>query len=82
MSPSRAVAQLGSAPALGAGGRQFKSGQPDQKNPQHLLGILACGRSFSFWVAARRPGHLPPTISFHAFGSHSYMHLGVDSQSA
>ncbi len=25
----RAVAQLGSAPALGAGGRQFKSDQPD-----------------------------------------------------
>jgi hypothetical protein len=26
----RAVAQLGSAPALGAGGRQFKSDQPDR----------------------------------------------------
>ncbi len=28
----RAVAQLGSAPALGAGGRQFKSDQPDGGN--------------------------------------------------
>ena len=26
----RAVAQLGSAPALGAGGRRFESGRPDQ----------------------------------------------------
>ena len=29
MCPNRAVAQLGSAPALGAGGRRFKSDQPD-----------------------------------------------------
>ena len=29
MSRSRAMAQLGSAPALGAGGRQFESGLPD-----------------------------------------------------
>jgi hypothetical protein len=30
MRVQRAVAQLGSAPALGAGGRRFKSGQPDR----------------------------------------------------
>ncbi len=30
MSMGRAVAQLGSAPALGAGGRRFESGRPDQ----------------------------------------------------
>jgi hypothetical protein len=28
--PGRGVAQPGSAPALGAGGRQFESGRPDQ----------------------------------------------------
>ena len=31
MKSARAVAQFGSAPALGAGGRRFKSGQPDLK---------------------------------------------------
>ena len=33
MCPDRAVAQLGSAPALGAGGRRFESDQPDPTHP-------------------------------------------------
>ena len=33
------MAQFGSAPALGAGGRRFKSGQPDLKKV-HLTGVL------------------------------------------
>ena len=31
----RGVAQPGSAPALGAGGRRFKSSRPDQQNQSH-----------------------------------------------
>ena len=37
---ARAVAQFGSAPALGAGGRRFKSGQPDREPGCTIL----CGR--------------------------------------
>ena len=39
MKSARAVAQFGSAPALGAGGRRFKSGQPDLKKV-HLTAVL------------------------------------------
>ena len=39
MKSTRAVAQFGSAPALGAGGRRFKSGQPDLKKVR-LTGVL------------------------------------------
>jgi hypothetical protein len=31
---SRGVAQSGSAPALGAGGREFESRRPDQPSPK------------------------------------------------
>ena len=39
MKSVRAVAQFGSAPALGAGGRRFKSGQPDLKKVR-MAGVL------------------------------------------
>ena len=39
MKSIRAVAQFGSAPALGAGGRRFKSGQPDLKKVR-MAGVL------------------------------------------
>ncbi len=35
----RDVAQLGSAPALGAGGRRFKSCRPDQWNARSVVEI-------------------------------------------
>ena len=58
MKSIRAVAQFGSAPALGAGGRRFKSGQPDLKKVRMasvlvsvvlLLGavLASCGSSDS-----------------------------------
>ena len=39
--PLRGVAQLGSAPALGAGGPRFESGRPDfgKRKPDTHLGI-------------------------------------------
>jgi hypothetical protein len=52
----RGVAQLGSAPALGAGGPRFESGRPDQLNPgsryrmvlsEFLLAWNAMGSEFS-----------------------------------
>ena len=51
---SRGVAQPGSAPALGAGGRRFKSYRPDQSfcvaSQSHLLiafrNALAAGRTY------------------------------------
>ena len=45
LSEIRDVAQFGSAPALGAGGRRFKSGRPDQHAmPYHSW---TCCRFFS-----------------------------------
>src|SRR5271157_206259 len=38
----RGVAQLGSAPALGAGGRRFKSGRPDHETPANWTAQLSC----------------------------------------
>src|SRR5438046_1611862 len=40
MSPGRGVAQLGSAPAWGAGGRWFKSSRPDHPLPRRALRML------------------------------------------
>ena len=37
----RAVAQLASAPALGAGGREFESRQPDHSTSFGLLGLTS-----------------------------------------
>src|SRR5258708_5361299 len=39
----RGVAQPGSAPALGAGGRQFESGRPDHSQVTHLFATFAFG---------------------------------------
>ena len=41
MKSTRAVAQFGSAPALGAGGRRFKSGQPDLKKVRMAAVLLS-----------------------------------------
>ena len=38
--PNRGVAQPGSAPALGAGSRRFKSSRPDQLNQRLAVNIL------------------------------------------
>ena len=43
----RGVAQAGSAPALGAGGRPFKSGRPDH------AGVAQLGRASAFQAEGR-----------------------------
>jgi carbonic anhydrase len=55
-SPGRGVAQPGSAPALGAGGRRFKSGRPDFLELSETIdGLVANNGAFA---ASAPSGHL------------------------
>ncbi len=58
---ARAVAQFGSAPVWGAGGRRFKSGQPDRYDiPAEICSMVVVGRpSYGSYVSAI-PQSSPP----------------------
>ena len=63
---SRAVAQFGSAPRLGRGGRRFKSGQPDEAtNHARRWGGFAVARDFSRGATPRSPPTLVRLRLFH-----------------
>ena len=58
-SPSRGMAQVGSASALGAEGRRFKSGYPDrqiQKGPRTMAGALLYAVPAGPFLAVPFPG--------------------------
>ena len=60
----RAVAQLGSAPDWGSGGRKFKSCQPDQKSPDETefsSGLQPWSGLTLFWSHSRSIRHLLST---------------------
>jgi len=59
----RAVAQLGSAPALGAGGRQFKSDQPDGRRTL-INGYAAGGGRFRLADPRRASAIFSPLASW------------------
>ena len=60
---NRGVAQLGSAPASGAGGRKFKSSRPDHALVLHRRPFSAVVVSPPRSQRARLPGNFPPFLS-------------------